>query len=44
MIDCFIYTAERQTLFSLFEHYIPQFIYFNKKRKQAGAKVGQAQF
>ena len=33
MIDCFLYTVERQTLFGLVEHYIPKFTTFTKKRK-----------
>ena len=33
MIDCFLYTAESQTLFGLVEHYIPKFTTFTKKRK-----------
>ena len=31
-LDCFLYSQERQTLFDLFEHYIPK---FNKKSKKA---------
>ena len=33
LLDCFLYTAERQTLFSLVEYYIPKFITMNKKSK-----------
>ena len=33
MIDCFLYTAERRTLFSLVEHYVPKFLTMNKKCK-----------
>ena len=29
-LDCFLYTAERQTLFSLVEHYIPKFSSLSK--------------
>ena len=32
-LDCFLYTHERQTLFGLFEHYIPKFKTFTKKKK-----------
>ena len=32
-IDCFLYLPERQTLFDLFEHYIPNFKNLNKKQK-----------
>ena len=32
-LDCFLYLQERQTLFQLFEHYIPNFINFTKKKK-----------
>ena len=32
-IDCFLYLPERQTLFDLFEHYIPKFPNLNKKQK-----------
>ena len=30
---CFLYSQERQTLFDLFEHYIPNFPNLNRKRK-----------
>ena len=33
MMDCFLYTAERQTLFDLVEHYIPKFPTLSKKTK-----------
>ena len=33
MLDCFLYTTERQALFSLVEHYIPNFSKLNKKAK-----------
>ena len=33
ILDCFLYTAERQTLFSLVEHYIPKFTKMNKNEK-----------
>ena len=32
-IDCFLYSPERQTLFSRIEHYIPNFPNFTKQRK-----------
>ena len=32
-LDCFLYSNERQTMFGLFEHYIPKFTNFNKTRK-----------
>ena len=32
-IDCFLYLQERQTMFQLFEHYIPNFKNFTKKKK-----------
>ena len=32
-IECFLYSPERQALFSLFEHYIPSFPNFSKQRK-----------
>ena len=32
-LDCFLYTEERRSLFSTFEHFIPDFIYFRKKKK-----------
>ena len=32
-LQCFLYSLERQTLFDLFEHYIPKFPNFNRKRK-----------
>ena len=31
--DCFLYSPERQALFSLIEHYIPNFPKFSKQRK-----------
>ena len=33
MLDCFLYTAERQILFSLVEHLIPKFSKLTKKEK-----------
>ena len=32
-MDCFLYTLERQTLFHIFEHYIPNFPNFSKQKK-----------
>ena len=32
-LDCFLYSIERQTLFSLIEQYIPKFSRLTKKRK-----------
>jgi hypothetical protein len=32
-LDCFLYSPERQALFSLIEHYIPNFQNFSKQRK-----------
>ena len=32
-LDCFLYTAERQILFNLVEHYIPKFPTFSKAAK-----------
>ena len=32
-IDCFLYSQERQTLFSLIEHYIPKFNKLSKREK-----------
>ena len=32
-LDCFLYTNERQILWSLFEHYIPKFVNFTKSKK-----------
>ena len=32
-LDCFLYTLERRELFSIFEHYIPNFPNFTKKKK-----------
>ena len=32
-LDCFLYSSERQVLFDLFEHYIPNFKTFNKQKK-----------
>ena len=32
-IDCFLYSQERQTLFSLIEHYIPRFNKLSKREK-----------
>ena len=33
LIDCFLFSAERQTLFSLVEHYIPNFLRLSKTAK-----------
>ena len=33
LIDCFLYSGERQTLFSLVEHYIPKFSNLSKSKK-----------
>ena len=33
MMDCFLYSAERQTLFNLVEHYIPKFNRMTKTKK-----------
>ena len=32
-LDCFLYSPERQTLFSLFEHHVPNFHRLSKKKK-----------
>jgi hypothetical protein len=32
-LDCFLYSLERQLLFDLIEHYVPNFKRFNKKKK-----------
>ena len=32
-LDCFLYSLERQTLFSLLEHYIPRFTNYSKQKK-----------
>ena len=32
-LDCFLYTEERRSLLGTFEHFIPDFIYFSKKKK-----------
>ena len=32
-LSCFLYSLERQTLFSLVEHYIPKFPRLNRKQK-----------
>ena len=32
-LDCFLYSNERQTLFGLIEHYIPNFNNFTKTKK-----------
>ena len=32
-LDCFLYQLERQTMLDLFEHYIPKFKTFTKKKK-----------
>ena len=32
-LDCFLYSNERQTLFSLIEYYVPFFKNSNKKKK-----------
>ena len=33
LIDCFLYSSERQTLFDRVEHYIPNFNRFSKSKK-----------
>ena len=33
MLDCFLYTAERQTLFDTVEHFIPKFARMTKNSK-----------
>ena len=33
MIDCFLFSGERQTLFNLVEHYIPNFKNLNKSKQ-----------
>ena len=33
LIDCFLYSSERQTLFTLVEHYFPKFKQLNKNKK-----------
>ena len=33
LIDCFLYSSERQTLFDRVEHFIPNFKSFSKSRK-----------
>ena len=33
LIECFLYSGERQTLFNLVEHYIPNFPQLNKSKK-----------
>ena len=33
LIECFLYTGERQTLFNLVEHYIPNFNQLNRTKK-----------
>ena len=33
LIDCFLYSGERQTLFNLVEHYFPNFNQLNKAKK-----------
>ena len=35
-LDCFLYAAERQTLFDLVEHYIP---YFSKQTRNAKIQI-----
>ena len=32
LTECFLYTGERQTLYNLVEHYIPQFFKQNKTK------------
>ena len=32
-LECFLYSSERQILFSLIEHYVPNFLRLNKKQK-----------
>ena len=33
-LDCFLYLLERQTLFTLIEHYVPRFSNWTKKKKR----------
>ena len=33
IIDCFLYSGERQTLYNLVEHYIPRFSKFSKRKQ-----------
>ena len=33
LTECFLYSSERQTLYNLVEHYVPQFKTMNKNRK-----------
>ena len=32
-LDCFLYIEERRTLFGTFEHFIPKFVSFSKRKK-----------
>ena len=40
IMDCFLYTSERQTLYSLVEQYIPNFDQFNKRKKYEVLIIG----
>ena len=40
IMDCFLYTSERQTLYSLVEQYIPNFDKFNKRKKYEVLIIG----
>ena len=33
LMDCFLYSGERQTLYSLVEHYIPNFLKISKTKQ-----------
>ena len=33
LIECFLYSGERQTLYNLVEHYIPKFLQLTKSKK-----------
>ena len=33
LMECFLYSGERQTLYNLVEHYIPNFLQLNKTKK-----------
>ena len=40
LTECFLYSSERQTLYNLVEHYVPQFKTMNKKRKYETLVMG----
>ena len=40
IMDCFLYTSERQTLYSLVEQYIPNFNKFNKRKQYEVLVIG----